>query len=242
MSEKVMNQIATGNTADVFDYADGKILKLFKSGYLEENIEREFNNSSLVNKLGIPSPKAFEIVPDVMDGRTGIVYEKINGNDLLHDVFSNMQNPEFVARKFITLASIHKDFISHNSEDCISYKDYLKYFEYPEADSLPDGNSLCHGDFHLGNLLLSQDASEKVWVIDFMNLCHGPKEYDVARSYVLITEDSFGPDIDAETRNFLLKAKADMGQLYLDQMGFSLKDIEQFIPAIEHCRKREMLS
>lgn len=236
-----MKQIAVGNTAEVFDYGDGKILKLFKAGYLEENIQREFQNSFLVNKLGIPSPKAYEIIPNVMDGRTGIVYEKISGNDLLFEVMSNIQNLEYVEQRLKSLASIHKDFINHNSTECISYKDYLNYFGYPETESLPDGDFLCHGDFHFANLLRSENNPEDIFVIDFMNLCHGPKEYDVARAYVMLTEDNLGSEIDPETRKVLMQAKQASGQLYLDKMGFSLKDIEQFIPAVEFCRGKEML-
>ena len=236
-----MKQIAIGNTAEVYDYQEGKILKLFKSGYLVDDIHREFNNSALVNKFGIPSPKAYEILPNVMDGRTGIVYEKIDGQDLLQEVMGNIQNQEYVLQRIESLASIHKDFINHTSTDCISYKDYLNFFGYPNTASLPDGDFLCHGDFHFANLLRSQQNPEKICVIDFMNLCHGPKEYDVARAYVLLTEDVFGPDIAPEIRKMLMQAKQLSGQIYLNKMGYSLKDIEQFIPAVEFCRKKEML-
>lgn len=236
-----MKQIAIGNTAEVYDYEEGKILKLFKPGYLVEDIHREFNNSALVNKLGIPSPKAYEILSDVMNGRTGIVYEKIDGHDLLQEVMANIQNREYVEKRLETLAAIHKDFINQRSTEPISYKDYLNYFGAPDVDSLPDGEFLCHGDFHFGNLLHSTQNPEKIYVIDFMNLCHGPKEYDVARAYILLTEDNLGADIDPVIKNILLQAKQESGKFYLNKMGYILKDIEQFIPAIEFCRGKEML-
>lgn len=236
-----MTRIAIGNTAEVYDYGEGKILKLFKEGYFLENIHREFNNSTLVNKFGIPSPKAYEIIPDVMDGRTGIVYEKINGYDLLQEVMANIQNRKYVEQRLESFSAIHKDFINHRSTECISYKDYLNYFGAPDVDSLPDGDFLCHGDFHFGNLLRSTQNPDQIYVIDFMNLCHGPKEYDVARAYVLLTEDNLGSEIEPVIKNILLQAKQESGKYYLNKMGFELKDIEQFLPAIEHCRKKEML-
>ncbi len=236
-----MKQIATGNTAEVFDYGEDKILKLFKAGYPVENIRREFSNSSLVNKSGIPSPKVYEIIFEAEYGRTGIVYEKISGKDLLQEVMSNIQNNEYVEKQIGILAAVHRDFLSRTSGDCISYKDYLDYFGCPDVNDLPDGDFLCHGDFHFGNLLRSSEDDEKIFVIDFMNLCHGPKEYDIARAYVLLTEDSLGTGMDSEIRKLLLKAKFAAGQLYLEKMGCTLKDIEKFIPAVEHCRSREML-
>ena len=236
-----MKQIAVGNTAEIFDYEEGKILKLFKAGYPVEDIKREFGNSKKVNEFGIPSPKAYEILFEVENGRTGIVYEKIFGQDLLSEVMAHIQDTAFVEARIDTLSAMHKDFLNHTLTDCISYKDYLDFFGYPGTDSLPDGDFLCHGDFHFGNVLRSSEDAEKIFVIDFMNLCHGPKEYDIARSYVLITEDNLGPEIEQGIRSLLLQAKMACGQLYLEKMGCTLKNIEQFIPAIEFCRGKEML-
>lgn len=236
-----MKQIAIGNTAEIFDYKEGKILKLFKSGYPIENIQREFNNSSIVNKFEIPSPKAYEILTNFIDGRSGIVYEKIYGQDLLQEIMSNIQNKEYVEKRLESLVNIHKEFINHHSTECISYKDYLNFFGYPDVNLLPDGDFLCHGDFHFGNLLRSSKNPEQIYVIDFMNLCHGPKEYDIARAYVLLTEDNLGSNIPAEIKNILLQAKQESGQFYLNKMGYKLDDIQKFIPAIEFCRKKEML-
>ncbi|MCQ2572920.1 MAG: phosphotransferase [Treponema sp.] len=237
----MMTKIAVGNTAEIFDYENGKVLKLFKSGYPVENIRREFDNSRLINKLGISSPKVYEILDEVSEGRTGIVYEKIFGHDLLQEVMTNIQNMEYVEKRIESLAFLHKDFINHTSKECISYKDYLNYFGYPKTEDLPDGEYLCHGDFHFGNLLRTSEDSERILVIDFMNLCHGPKEYDIARAYVLLTEDNLGSGIDPEIRKLLLQAKMAAGQLYLLKMGYKLEEIEKFIPAIKFCREKEML-
>ena len=151
-----------------------------------------------------------------------------------------------VVEKIMTeFTDFHRDFLSHRSKKCISYKDYLKYFGYPDADSLPDGDFLCHGDFHFANLMRNgsgeSEDSGKLYAIDFMNLCHGPKEYDIARAYVLIVEDSLPKDMPEPQRKMLLEAKAAAGKMYLEKMGFSLEQLKPFIPAVEFCRKREML-
>ena len=45
-----MKLIATGNTAEVFEYKEDKVLKLFKPGYPVEQIQREFNNTVIMNR------------------------------------------------------------------------------------------------------------------------------------------------------------------------------------------------
>lgn len=234
--KKIMNLIATGNTAEIFDYADDKILKLFKPGYPEESIKKEFDNVSVVNEQNIASPEVYDIVRE--ENRLGIVYEKISGNDLLHEVFANIGNPDTFNKILTEFSQFHQDFLSHKSTKCSSYKDYLKNFGYKKARHLPDGDFLCHGDFHFGNLMRSNTG--KIYAIDFMNLCHGPKEYDIARAYVLMTEDNLGTIPPAEKEK-LIAQKREAGKFYLNIMGISLEAIEPFIPAVEFCRKREML-
>lgn len=45
-----MKLIAKGNTAEVFEYEEDKVLKLFKVGYPLEQIQREFNNTVIMNR------------------------------------------------------------------------------------------------------------------------------------------------------------------------------------------------
>jgi len=48
---------------------------------------------------------------------------------------------------------------------------------------MPDGDRLCHGDFHPMNVL--GDASQHI-VIDWPNACRGDPAADVCRSYLLL--------------------------------------------------------
>jgi aminoglycoside phosphotransferase (APT) family kinase protein len=49
--------------------------------------------------------------------------------------------------------------------------------------SLPDGSSLCHGDFHPGNVMM--DGDEAV-VIDWTNCARGAAEADFARTRMMM--------------------------------------------------------
>ena len=79
----------------------------------------------------------------------------------------------------------------------LSYKDYLhilikdaeqgrKASLYHEINALPEGETLLHGDFHPGNIMITPE--HRFVMIDFMNVCCGPALYDIARTFALLKE------------------------------------------------------
>lgn len=50
-------------------------------------------------------------------------------------------------------------------------------------DELPEGNALCHGDFHPGNILKS---GEKYYIIDWSGSYNGDILSDAAHTYILL--------------------------------------------------------
>lgn len=217
-----MKLIAKGNTAEVFEYGEDKVLKLFKPGYPVEQIQREFNNTVIMNRICVHTPKAFEIVEHA--GRHGIVFQKIVGVDLFSEYLKNPSDEKIASVILTDLSDIQKKVLLEKTEEGISYKIYLEWFGY-DGSNLPDGNFICHGDLHPGNIIRTKDG--ELCLIDFMNVCRGPKEYDVARTYVLLTENN--PE-----------AKA-VGKKYLELMEMSFLQIEPFLGAIQFCRRKEKL-
>jgi Ser/Thr protein kinase RdoA (MazF antagonist) len=53
--------------------------------------------------------------------------------------------------------------------------------------SLPDGNRLCHGDFHPRNVIGSPGQAV---VVDWLDACRGSPDADVCRTYVLINRSA----------------------------------------------------
>jgi aminoglycoside phosphotransferase (APT) family kinase protein len=65
---------------------------------------------------------------------------------------------------------------------------------------MPDGDRLCHGDFHPMNVL--GDASRPI-VIDWPNACRGDPAGDVCRSYLILklhADEVAEPYLDAYCR------------------------------------------
>lgn len=218
-----MKLLATGNTAEVFEYEDNKVLKLYKSGYPFDAIQLEYNNSLIMNKSPINTPKVYELIEQ--DGRNGIIFQKITGSDLLSEYLQNPTDTELATGILQDLAKVQKSLSTYETKEGISYKDYLGYFGYEKSDTLPDGNAICHGDLHPGNIIRTPE--NELYLIDFMNVCHGPKEYDVARTIILITENNPSAEI--------------IKNAYLEMIGMTLEQVEPYFDAIKWCRKREML-
>lgn len=76
-----MKLIGQGRTADVFEYDEHKIVKLYKRDFPEAAIQEEFRVSNLAFSLGIHTPKPFELT--YLDSRHGIVFQRIAGVTLL---------------------------------------------------------------------------------------------------------------------------------------------------------------
>ena len=91
-----MKLIAIGNTAEVFEYEEDKVLKLFKAGYPLEQIQRKFNNTVIMNRICVHTPKAYEIFE--YEDRHGIVFQKILGTDLFSEYLKNPSDEKIACR------------------------------------------------------------------------------------------------------------------------------------------------
>ncbi|MBQ8799262.1 MAG: phosphotransferase [Lachnospiraceae bacterium] len=222
--------VGVGNTAEVFDYGDDKVCKLFYEGYPKEAVEREYRNAKEVERLGFSVPKVFKLVES--EGRIGIVYEKIVGKSMLECIFENPGEADAYLEQFVRLQKEWLSCAPEQSASVFSYKVYLHMLIkgagqevetslYDEINALPEGDTLLHGDFHPGNIMIT--AEQRYVVIDFMNVCHGPALYDIVRTYLLLKEKD-------ET----------FGRAYLAMMEVSEGTITVFCSVLEKCRRYEI--
>ncbi|HEY5563690.1 MAG TPA: hypothetical protein VIK72_18370 [Clostridiaceae bacterium] len=63
--------IGEGNTANVYEWEEGKVLKLFYKGYAKEAVEKEFHNAMAIRDMDFAKPKAYEII--FCEERMGII-------------------------------------------------------------------------------------------------------------------------------------------------------------------------
>ncbi len=124
----------------------------------------------------------------------------------------------------------HKKLLDISTDILMSYKDFLiamisggKNREVSgniikKISNLPDGNSVLHGDYHPGNVMLTVDG--EFVIIDLLNVCSGSKEYDVARTFFLLENEKWQ-------------------DRYLKGMEYCKEDIEGYLEVIREIRKYE---
>ncbi|MBP2115043.1 phosphotransferase [Paenibacillus silagei] len=106
---------------------------------------------------------------------------------------------------------------------------------------LPDGEKLCHGDFHPDNILMDS----KLWVIDWMTGVRGNPAADVARSVIMFSIGSMPESASVFTKGFLGFARkrltAQYVRRYLKLSGLTLADITPWILPVAAARLVEGL-
>ncbi|HKB05488.1 MAG TPA: phosphotransferase [Gemmataceae bacterium] len=192
--------LGKGYTADVYPWGDGQVLKLFHSGRDRERAEREYRVSRTVHAAGLPVPATYERIE--IDGRCGIVFERIDGPSLYEYVQARPWTLVWAVRQLADLhAQIHRvtgpaELPSHRERIARAIDSAA---DLSEADrnaarrklaGLPDGPTLCHGDFHPGNVLL---AARGPVVIDWGRATRGHPLGDVACTLRLIRTASLPP-------------------------------------------------
>jgi uncharacterized protein (TIGR02172 family) len=203
--------LGIGNTAEVFEIEgqEHDVLKLFFEKIPYEHIQKEYETSQLINKLGIASPRVGVLVE--REKRWGIVYEKVTGNNLTHLLSTQPLSLKKTAEIFATLqASFH----NKQTDDLPSQKGYISHsimgtdlLTKKEKDDiltiladLPEGNSVCHGDYHPDNVVL---MNGEPMVLDWMTGTSGNPCGDIARTLMILQYAVLPPNMPWMTRQLV---------------------------------------
>jgi uncharacterized protein (TIGR02172 family) len=183
--------IGRGRTAEIFEWGEGQILKLYLPGWNSAIAEIEARLARQVYATGLNVPAVGEVVQ--VEGRTGVVYERVVGESLLWHLSTQPWRVLAFAR---LLAELHAQMRRCTAPELPSLRERLEK-KIRAADplspelreralaalrQLPDGNALCHGDFHPDNILMT---SRGPIIIDWLDAARGHPLADVARSSLL---------------------------------------------------------
>lgn len=181
--------IGTGGTCDVYAWGEGRVLKLFHEHRPGPLIDREFRITQAVRALGVSAPAAYEIVE--IDGRRGIVFDRIEGQTVFEYVKTRPWKLFAAARQ---LAELHAQLhgltapaelpsqigrIASGIESARNASEENKQIARRLLAELPDGEALCHGDFHPDNIFLTRQGPV---IIDWSAATRGHPLGDVART------------------------------------------------------------
>ncbi|WP_419958903.1 phosphotransferase [Psychrobacillus sp. BM2] len=228
------NPIAIGNTAKIYLYED-KIIKLFNDYLPDTESSYEANKQKYAFSCGLLVPKVLDVTK--IDGKQAIIMEYIKGRTLGDLLTENMEQAEYYINISIDIQQkIHM--IKADSFEPMSEKlrrqiksvhnldEKQKSYLIQKMDSMTFENRLCHGDFHLFNLIMSDN---KVTIIDWVDSSVGDIRADIYRTYLLYSQ--FLPEL---AEMYL--------RLYCEKSGLSKYDVFQWAPIIAGARLSENVS
>jgi uncharacterized protein (TIGR02172 family) len=183
--------IGIGRTAEVYAWGDYQVLKLYRPEMPRDWVAREVSVGRIVAEAGLAAPSVGNIIE--LGGRLGIIYERVTGPSMLDGLVRRPWTLFRCARQF---AEVHAAMHACHRPELPGQRDALiraiqRAPVLPETTRrraldalarLPDGDAVCHGDYHPDNIVIS---SRGPIVIDWMTATHGNPVADVARTVLL---------------------------------------------------------
>lgn len=183
--------IARGASSELFALGEGRVIKLFRDSVSEEMIAREAEASLHAGSSGVPTAAA--IGRQDQDRRRGIVYPRLEGGTTMDWI---RRNPMRAGWALDRMGEIHAAMHQTGGGGLRPLKQVLAtdiaYGPAPIAlqrasiaylETLPDGEVLTHGDFHLGNVMMTPQG---MMVIDWSKAAAGHPAADAVRSEMLM--------------------------------------------------------
>ncbi|MEO6602673.1 MAG: phosphotransferase [Polyangiaceae bacterium] len=177
--------IGEGRTAQVFHWAEGQAVKLFRAEFAWR-AAGEVNAAKTAHAAGARTPAVLAVV-EVRE-RTGIVFEYVEGPSLMRMLSAKPWHLRRGARALAELhASIHGCSAPNLPRQADSLRPLIETAEglsrrqrdaaLSAVERLPEGDTLCHGDLHPGNVI---DGGDGLVAIDWATAARGDPLVDMS--------------------------------------------------------------
>jgi len=192
MESPLGERLGIGRGAEVFAFGEGRVIKLLREPEHARWLTFEFAAQRAARQAGVPAPEAFELRE--ADGRPGLVMERVDGLDCLATVdrqpWRLWSLGTLVGRLHASLAGVPapdgtpslRDEIRHDVTTSERVPASARERLLAILEMLPEGDRLCHMDFHPANVLLGPRGPV---VIDFASARRGVPIADYVKSVIL---------------------------------------------------------
>ncbi len=223
--------IANGNTAKIY-LSDHKIFKVFEDRFPHTESRAEANKQKLAYSSGLAVPQVIDVT--TIDGKQTIIMEYIEGITIGDLLFENLdQAYTYLALSVDIQRKIHQtsaqlfepmeEKLHRQIERAPMLDETTKSMLLRKLAMMDIQKSLCHGDFHVFNLIQSAD---QVTIIDWADASAGDLRADVCRTYLLY--EQFSPE--------LASLYVD---LYCEKSGLIREEVFAWAPIIAGARLAE---
>lgn len=228
------NPIARGNTAKIY-LSDNKIVKIFKDFLPDTESLNEANKQKYAYSCGLPVPEILDVIK--INGEQAIIMEYVKGETLGDLLFKDKEQAEYYMNISVDIQlEIHTiipdaiepmyDKLYRQIETVNNLDKRQKSFLLKKLESFTYEKRLCHGDFHLYNLIKTDN---QVVVIDWVDSSAGDIRADIYRTYLLYSQFS------SELADMYLR-------LYCEKSGLLRSEVFQWAPIIAGARLSESVS
>ena len=174
MSERSLDsleRIGVGRTAEIFAWGHGRALRLFLEGASVDYALREMKAFGDAHGAGLPCPAVYP-VDESDDGliriadRLRFVLDRVDGRSMLAELSRRPWLLVRHARQFADLhRRVHSQTVRSLPSQRLRFETVIERIRGDVGDgiadglqlvlrALPDGDAVCHGDFHPDNILL----------------------------------------------------------------------------------------
>jgi aminoglycoside phosphotransferase (APT) family kinase protein len=234
--------VGRGRRSEILAWGEGRVLKLYCSGWPRSTFEDEVKATAWLHEHGLPVPAVHGTLE--LDGRLGIIMERVSGPTVSDVAKADPERlPELATMMAEIQACLHavrapagaarlrdrlvRKILSPRCPLTPEKKDGI----VQAVGSMPDGDSLCHGDFHGQNIILPPGRPPVV--IDWDAPAGGNPLADVGRTVLLIRAMSCYAQAGHPGGPSFLAAVAGAVDVYLDRY-FELRrepraDLEKWV-------------
>jgi len=188
-----LKKIAGGGQAEIYALDEGRVLRVMRNPDDAGLLQREMISMQALFRQGVHVPEVFGLTE--ADGRPALVMQRIDGVSMMEIIrrepFGMKRHAEKLAELqaglskckapegAVSSVSMARHFLDNNAALTYEQKKFLKEL----IDGLPEGDSLLHGDFQPGNVLVSGGKS---YLIDWVRASRGQVISDIAHTYILM--------------------------------------------------------
>ncbi|GAA0471523.1 aminoglycoside phosphotransferase family protein [Alkalibacillus silvisoli] len=192
------------------------------------------NKQKFAYSCGLPVPKVLDVTK--VDGKQTIIMEYVKGKtlgDLLHD--NEKDAAYYMGISIKVQQAVHQieateietmtEKLTRQIKSAHQLTDQQNERLLEQLQSMPSDNKLCHGDFHLFNLINSND---EITIIDWVDASSGNPLADACRTYLLYSQ-----------------ASMDLAEMYLhmycEKSGLNNEEVLDWLLIIAGARLEEKL-
>lgn len=215
-------RVGEGREADIFAWDNGTVLRLLRRSGDPRRVEREAAAMRAAADGGVDVPKVYGTT--MVDGRAGLIMDRVDGPDLIALMGKRPWAVPRVARIVGRAQARMHDVVAPDDlpglrqlvrwkiETATELPADLADFALKKLDALPDGDRLCHGDFHPGNVLLGRYGPA---VIDWTDATRGDPAADLARTRLLLRQGAVPEHMPALVRRMHTLGRGGFFRLYV---------------------------